>query len=368
MLLLTFYSLSGFLNTEKDRKKQPFKKNDCTDYTAYESGSVVVAYSTYITTKELMKVKLKTSILKVLASFDIFDYPVSKEEIYLFLDRTIDGDDLRTGLMQLVIEGHIFKFNEFYTLKNDQELLKKRIKENANAQYLLLTAHRISKFLFRFPYIKGIGISGSLSKNVANEQSDIDYFIITKSNRLWIARTIMHIFKKFTFLTGHQHWYCMNYYVDEDGMQIEEKNIFTATELVTLLPVCGNGTMQRFFKVNDWAKVYFPNYPLQPSNQPNKSFRTGMKKMIEFLLNNKFGDWLDNYLMKLTTSRWKAKEKNKKLNIKGNRMGLKTDKHYCKPNPVYFQEKILLLYNNRLNEWEKKWNEKIEQEQSIFFS
>ena len=164
---------------------------------------------------------------KGITYFDLFDYPVSVEEIYLFLDRTIDGDELKICLSKLAAEGHIYKFNEFYSLKNDPELLKKRIKENANAQYLLLTAHRISKFLFRFPYIKGVGISGSLSKNVANELSDIDYFIITKSNRLWIARTIMHLFKKITFLTGRQHWYCMNYYVDEDGMQIEEKNIFT---------------------------------------------------------------------------------------------------------------------------------------------
>src|SRR2546430_6574247 len=96
--------------------------------------------------------------------------------------------------------------------------------------------------------------------------TDIDFFIITSANRLWIARTCMHLFKKLTFLTGRQHWYCMNYYIDEEALNIEEHNIFTATELITLLPVCGNGTMQRFFQMNSWVSVYFPNNVLEKNS------------------------------------------------------------------------------------------------------
>jgi hypothetical protein len=51
---------------------------------------------------------------------------------------------------------------------------------------------------------------------------------------------------------------------------------------------------------------------------------------MEFVLNNRFGDWLDNYFFKLTTARWQKKEERKKLNAKGERMGIKTDKHFSK--------------------------------------
>jgi hypothetical protein len=70
--------------------------------------------------------------------------------------------------------------------------------------------------------------------------------------------------------------------------------------------------------------------------------------------------------MELTTSRWRKKEKRKKLNMRGGRMGLKTDQHYCKPNPVFFQAKVLSSYQNRLNEWEKKWNERLVNNSIIF--
>jgi hypothetical protein len=65
-------------------------------------------------------------------------------------------------------------------------------------------------------------------------------FITTAKNRLWIARTLMHGLKKLTFLFNKQHYFCMNYYVDEvQQLQIREKNIYTAIEVATLMPSTG---------------------------------------------------------------------------------------------------------------------------------
>jgi hypothetical protein len=157
----------------------------------------------------------------------------------------------------------------------------------------------------------------------------------------------MHFYKKLTFLTGRQHWYCMNYYIDEEALRIEEENIFTATELITLLPVCGNGTMDRFFETNNWTTIYFPNQPgIKHSHFASRS--SWLKKSIEWIFNNRLGNALDNYFMRLTSNRWTTKEKQQRVNVNGNRMGLCTGKHFSKPNPVYFQKKVLEALNSRL--------------------
>ncbi|HTS45373.1 MAG TPA: nucleotidyltransferase domain-containing protein [Puia sp.] len=313
-----------------------------------------------------MEVTLKTNVLKILVYFDLFDYPLTGDEIYRFLDLKTDRNTLMADLNQLTEEKYVFKNNDFYSLKNNPALIKKRITENDYAQPLLLRARKNSKFLFGFPYVKGIFISGSLSKNVAKKKSDIDYFVITDPNRLWIARTIMHLFKKLTFLTGHQHWYCMNYFIDEEGLQIEEKNIFTALELITLMPVRGNGAIDAFFKANSWSAKYFPNCVVNTRLHDEKPPGNRMRKLIERIFNSNAGNKLDNYLMKLTTRRWNLKEEKQKLTINGTRMGLRTGKHYCKPNPAFFQEKILTLYYSRLNEWKKRWDEKIQEIEPSF--
>src|SRR5687768_14518849 len=205
---------------------------------------------------------IEKEILKVLAYFDIFDYPVSAIEIRQFSGNKSTGNEFDLALERLLWHKKISKHDDYYFLGNDSTIVKKRAIDNERAENLLKTAYKISSFLFHFPYVRGIGISGSLSKNVANENADIDFFVITKSNRLWIARTLMHLFKKFTFLVRKEHWFCMNYYIDEEALQISDKNIYTAIEVVTLVPVCGNGVMKRFFDANNWTRAYFPNYDL----------------------------------------------------------------------------------------------------------
>lgn len=292
---------------------------------------------------------MKKSILKVLAYFELFSYPLLKEEIRLFLDRSIHPGDLDSALEDLVKEGRIFRHEDFYQLRNEPALINRRKDGNSRAALMLQRARKISGFLYWFPYVRGIGISGSLSKNFASVDADIDFFIITQSNRLWIARTFMHIFKKFTFLAGKQHWFCMNYYVDEHALQIHEQNIFTATEVITLVPVHGNGILTSFFKANHWVKNYFPNHPLK-TGSPFKPREALVKRFIEFCLNNKFGERLDNYLLKLTTKRWQQKEQKQATSTHGRRMGLSTGKHFARPNPEFFQRKILQKYESRVNE------------------
>jgi hypothetical protein len=296
-----------------------------------------------------MSEKPHQSVLKVLAYFDIFQYPLTKDEIYLFLGQQIPPDEVQLLLHEMTAEHQIFKLGEFYSLHNDPALRERRITGNAKARHLLPLAYRIGSFLYQFPFVRGIGISGSLSKNFADDNSDIDFFIITSSNRLWIARTCMHLFKKFTYLTGKQHWYCMNYYIDEDALRIEEQNIFTATELMTLVPVCGNGTMEKLFGSNEWAAVYFPNHII-PQQAHQVRGHSWIKKAAEWLLNNRFGNILDDYLMQVTTRRWLRKEQQHRLNAHGNRMGLRGSKHIAKPNPAFFHKSILARYQQKINE------------------
>jgi hypothetical protein len=286
------------------------------------------------------------SVLKVLAYFDIFQYPLTKDEIYQFLGQQMHPHEVQVLLHQMTAQHQIFRLGEFYSLQNNPALRERRITGNAKARKMLPLAYRIGSFLYQFPFVRGIGISGSLSKNFADHNSDIDFFIITSSNRLWIARTIMHLFKKLTYLTGRQHWYCMNYYIDEDALRIEEQNIFTATELITLVPVCGNGAISRFYDSNKWTSDYYPNMAVcKPALFGSRS--SWFKKAMEWLFNNRLGDAIDNYLMRLTSRRWQHKEEQQRLNANGNRLGLRNSKHVSKPNPVYFHQKILAAYKER---------------------
>ena len=289
------------------------------------------------------------SILKVLAYYNIFNYPLTKEEIIVLLDTDYTRTESDEGFQFLLDEQMIFPVDEFYALYNNPILAIRRKQGNERAVKQLKTANKVAKLLSWFPYVKGVAVSGSLSKNFAYEKSDIDFFIITAKDRLWLARTFMHLFKKLTFLIGKQQWFCMNYYLDETALEIREKNIFTATEVITALQLQGNSVFHDFISANEWAKKFIPHYNLE-RNEPRNIKKRFLKLVIEWIFNNKAGDKLDNWLMRVTISRWRKKTERKETNSNGILMGMDAGKHYSKPDPRYFQQKVVHRYDLKMEQ------------------
>ena len=245
-------------------------------------------------------------------------------------------------------ENVIYKLSEFYSIRNYSSLADRRLKGNALAEAMIKRAGSNARFLAGFPYVRGVAISGSLSKDFADETADVDFFIITAPNRLWIARSFLHAFKKLTFLFNKQHWFCMNYFIDEVQPAILEKNIYTATEIATLLPLYGTESFEKFYASNAWMNKLLPNHIRRISSaRPIK--KNVLKFFVEKLFNNTIGEWLDNLLMKVTIRRWNKKEQTKNQKARGIILRLDAAKHHAKPDPANFQNKLLKHYETKLS-------------------
>ncbi len=300
--------------------------------------------------------EIKEHILATLAYFDMFNYPLTRAEIYLFLGKSHHYELFDDGLICLVNSGSVYRFDKFYTLKNDHYLIVRRNEGNKRAEELIKIAGKVGDLLIRFPFVRGIAISGSLSKNFADETSDVDLFIITAKNRLWIARTLMHCFKKLTFFVNKEHLFCMNYYIDMAQLEIVEKNIYTATEVGTLIPLQGDMIFENFYAANTWTRAFLPNKNMRIASAVSGKASL-LKRVFEGLLNLTGANTIDNLLMKITAKRWSKKTILKKLNSHGTVLALLTDKHYAKPDPKNFQSSLLKKYEYKvarlLNDFEK---------------
>jgi len=58
----------------------------------------------------------------------------------------------------------IYHFDKFYTLKNDYFLIERRVKGNAKAAGMIITAKKVSDLLIRFPYVRGSLFRGRFQK------------------------------------------------------------------------------------------------------------------------------------------------------------------------------------------------------------
>ena len=200
------------------------------------------------------------SALKTILYFSLFKYPLTRTEIFQFSDNT-DQKEIDSEIDLLLKKGVIFNFDGFYIDVNNPDRVERRLKGNEMARNIMPKAVKVSRKIAKFPYIKGVCLSGALSKGFYDDDGDFDFFIITKPNRLWIARTLLVLYKKI-FLLNSKKYFCVNYFISTDQLEISEQNLFTATEISTLIPLYGTETFKDFLTANSWATPYFPNKPV----------------------------------------------------------------------------------------------------------
>jgi len=170
---------------------------------------------------------LRRDIIRTLAYYDIFSYPLTATEVYHNLrDNHTSLEEVQEELEKLSANQVLHRKREFYLLNNNDTYIKRREKGNVLAKKRLKTAQSVSGFISRFPFIRGILLSGSISKGFMEEDSDIDYFVITHPNRVWFSRLMLMLFKKI-FLFNSKKIFCINYFVDSENLEIQEKNVLS---------------------------------------------------------------------------------------------------------------------------------------------
>jgi len=257
-------------------------------------------------------------------------------------------DNLSVALNELIDESIIYEFFGFYSLQNDDALAKRRKKGNVEAKKILPKAYKKASFISSFPFVKGVYVSGSLSKGYFDEDGDIDYFVVTKPNRLWIARTFLILYKK-VFLLNSKKYFCVNYFIDDEQLEIKDKNIFTATEIATLLPMVNKHIYQDFITTNNWIKEYYPNFEALDTSQTNEVKKVWLGLTIEKFFSGNLGDKFDAFFMKKTLKRWQKKFHH--LTNEEMELLMRTNRRVSKHHPSDFQTKVLAKYKQKLNEY-----------------
>jgi hypothetical protein len=291
------------------------------------------------------------AVLHTLRYFEIFSYPLTAEEVFHYSgERCVSLEEAGEKLKDLVNQGLVFQFGHYFQTKNDAAWVPVRVACNRRADQFLPIAHQRARLIGNFPFVRAVCVSGSLSKHSIRADGDIDFFVITAPGRLWLARTLLVLFKK-VFLFNSHKYFCVNYFIDTDHLEIEEKNLFTATESVTLLPMYGPGVYETFCRANAWAWERYPNFPKRSTQGMPDKAPGRLKRMLESLLNGRLGAWLDEKSMRLTLGYWKRKFKH--FDDDAFDIALKSRRYVSKHHPLHFQKKVLEAYEALLQERER---------------
>lgn len=257
----------------------------------------------------VLESRIQQDILKVLLYFDIFRHPLTCEEIHTYLPShpsspSLIANECRSYPMNALIGER----DGFYYLRSqgDACIAIRQLKER-RARTWLRIARVVASLIRYFPFVRGVFLSGELSKGVASPEGDIDYVIVTSERRLWICRTLLILFKKIALLDSRK-FFCLNHFVAEQHLAVEEHNRYTAMELITLKPLVNPPLLERYHADNPWIADYFPNW-IPPANQvPLANLRRPwFQRFIEIPFHGAIGDALDRLLMSLWRIIWQRK-------------------------------------------------------------
>lgn len=281
----------------------------------------------------------KYSILQTLCYFDVFQHPLNIDEIQSFANEPLAIEILSENLEPLHKNGIINHYEGYYFLKErDITCVQMRKDKEARALGMMRKARFIAKGMAHFPFVDAVCLSGSMSKGIMSKDGDLDYFIITKPGRLWIARTMLVAFKKIFLLNSHRY-FCPNYFVDRTHLQIPDRNLFTATEILTLHPMVNQEAYKDFLSANNWTRKFLPSFSMNKEADSPKQKSNALKVFIEWIFSGILGEKLDNALFRITLKHWKRKFP--AFNNETFDLRLRTRKTVSKHHPQGYQDKVL---------------------------
>jgi predicted nucleotidyltransferase len=196
-----------------------------------------------------------------LAYHDIFDYPLTFTELL----RWRGGRELKMNNLQFTIN----QKSGFYFLEGKEGIILKRLLRERISARKFKIARKYGKILSLISTIKLVAISGALAMGNADEDSDIDFLLVTKKGTLWITRLTTLLLLAILGMPVRRFAdkepkdkICPNIWLDESNLvwRKKERNVYTAHEIVQIKPLLNREqTYEKFLSKNKWVKDFWPN-------------------------------------------------------------------------------------------------------------
>ncbi len=256
--------------------------------------------------------ELRDSIIQTIAWFNLFDFPLTAEEVQAYLynyDKPLHIKEVKGILGQLVEEHQIELIKDHYVLPGRAPITETRKARKFIAEKLWNRVKLYGQYMRDVPFVRMIAVCNNLSYDNASEQSDIDLFVVVKPGRMWIARLLITLILQFFGIRRHGNRvagrFCLSFFVTDKKLGMEELALnptdpYLAYWTKMLCPVYDEGVYGEFQKANaDWIlKGYGLRFGLDCRKHLYVEGKSGLKKAVEWILAGKLGDGIEWLLTK----------------------------------------------------------------------
>ncbi len=177
---------------------------------------------------------LENAILQTLAYSDIFDYPLTIDELHRFLGAPSSMDDVEQ--CAAMMKDISFK-DGYYFLAGRDEIVELRQSREAVSRKVFERAMFYGRILGALPFVRMVALTGSLAMLNLSKNPDMDFMLVAKHGRVWTARAFAILLGKIARLFGDT--ICPNLIISERALEWPLHDLYSARELCQMIPITG---------------------------------------------------------------------------------------------------------------------------------
>jgi hypothetical protein len=249
--------------------------------------------------------------------------------------------EIEEAVDALLARGSVGAHDRYVFLPGRQSTVLTRRRLSLSSETGWCTARRWGRVIWMLPFVRMVAVTGSLAVDGLEADGDIDYMIVAEPNRLWLARAFCLLVWRLAWPFGAH--LCPNYLVTTEALAIEQHDLYTARELIQMVPLHGREVAARLWTSNLWSLAFLPNARLEAAlaSDAQRLPARLLKRLGERILGGRAGDRLEA---------WERERKIAKLTgqVADTRESMFTDR-VCKHHVDAHGSKILELYQRRLS-------------------
>jgi hypothetical protein len=149
-------------------------------------------------------------------------------------------------LNALLKQKKITKIDSYIGLKSLHKnvVLRRQRTEFSRAKWSEVAAAK--EWLARIPWIEAVFITGSLAMENCVKDDDVDFFIVTRPNRLWLTRVLVGLIavvhgRRRSWHSAPPNSWCFNLWLDTDHVRLpsNSRSLYHAYEVAQARPIFG---------------------------------------------------------------------------------------------------------------------------------
>jgi hypothetical protein len=245
---------------------------------------------------------LERAILETLAYFDIFDYPLRRDELFRYLHGVRATQPfVDAGLQSAAIRDHVESSDGYVFLAGRSDIIALREVRRGYFHRAMPRATSYGRILGRLPFIRMVAMTGSCAMQNGDSTADLDFLLVTAADRLWLGRAFAVLLGRLTAVKGDV--LCPNVIISERALLWPQQELYAAHELTQMVPLAGAQMYARLREINSWALTFLPNASGSPSLATPDQKPGIPQQLAENALKGKLGTRLENWEMRRKIAR-----------------------------------------------------------------